>query len=146
LLKVALNSIIITPIQIDSHVYLPSSTMLVNSAFDGVAEQTSESVGAVLLMPGENHRPVANHWQTYHIMLYLVHLVWVRLELTTSELIGTDCKGSCKFNYFMITTTMVLYANTDTFIWVINMYLYFGLVFFFHDKYTRKRIMLKKHK
>jgi hypothetical protein len=24
--------------------------------------------------PGENHRPVASHWQIYHIMLCRVHL------------------------------------------------------------------------
>jgi hypothetical protein len=24
--------------------------------------------------PWENHRPVASHWQFYHIMLYRVHL------------------------------------------------------------------------
>jgi hypothetical protein len=25
-------------------------------------------------VPGENHQPVASYWQTYHIMLYRVHL------------------------------------------------------------------------
>ena len=42
----------------------------------------------------------------YHIMLYRVHLAWVGFELTTLVVIGTDCIGSCKFNYHMITTTM----------------------------------------
>ena len=39
----------------------------------------------------------------YHIMLYTSH--WWRFELTTSAVIGTDCIGSCKSNYHMITAT-----------------------------------------
>jgi len=42
----------------------------------------------------------------YHIMLYRVHLVWAGLKLTTLVVIGTDCIGSYKFNYHMITTTV----------------------------------------
>ena len=42
----------------------------------------------------------------YHIMLYRVHLAWVGFELTTSVVIGTDCIGSYKHNYHMITTTI----------------------------------------
>ena len=38
----------------------------------------------------------------YHIMLY--HLARVGLELTTSVVIGTDCKDSYKSNYDTITT------------------------------------------
>jgi hypothetical protein len=40
----------------------------------------------------------------YHIMLYRVHLTWVRFKLTTSVVIGTDCIGSCKSNYHTIMT------------------------------------------
>ena len=40
----------------------------------------------------------------YHIMWYT--LPWSRFELTTSVVVGTDCIGSCKSNYHMITTTM----------------------------------------
>jgi hypothetical protein len=36
-------------------------------------------------------------------MLYT--LPWSRCELTTSVVIGTDCKGSCKSNYHTITAT-----------------------------------------
>jgi hypothetical protein len=39
-------------------------------------------------------------------MLYRVHLAWVGFELTTSVVIGTDCIGSYKHNYHMITTTI----------------------------------------
>jgi hypothetical protein len=41
----------------------------------------------------------------YHIMLYTSP--WLRFELTTSVVIGTDSIGSCKFNYNMITATTV---------------------------------------
>jgi hypothetical protein len=37
----------------------------------------------------------------YHIM-YRVHLTWARFEVTSSVAIGTDCIGSCKFNYHTI--------------------------------------------
>jgi hypothetical protein len=34
-----------------------------------------------------------------------VHLAWVGFKLTTLVVLGTDCMGSCKFNYHAITTT-----------------------------------------
>jgi len=44
------------------------------------------------VVPQENHRPVANHWQIYHIMLYQVHLTMrLTFELTTLVAIFTDC-------------------------------------------------------
>jgi hypothetical protein len=39
----------------------------------------------------------------YHIMLSTSP--WWRFELTTSVVIGTDCIGSCKSNYHMLTAT-----------------------------------------
>jgi len=39
----------------------------------------------------------------YHIMLYTSP--WLRFELTTSVVIGTDCIGILKSNYHTITTT-----------------------------------------
>ena len=41
----------------------------------------------------------------YHIMSHHVHLAWSGFELTTSVVIDTDCKGSCKSNYHTITVT-----------------------------------------
>ena len=41
--------------------------------------------------------------EIYHIMLYLV---WAGFKLTTLVVIGTDCIGSYKSNYHMITATM----------------------------------------
>ena len=40
----------------------------------------------------------------YHIMLYRVHLAMSRFELITLVVIGTDCIGSCKSNYYTIIT------------------------------------------
>ena len=43
----------------------------------------------------------------YHIMLYWEYtLSWMGFELLTLVVIGTDCTGSCKSNYYTITTTM----------------------------------------
>ena len=42
----------------------------------------------------------------YHIVLYQVHLAWAGFELTKLVVIGTDCTGSCKFNYHTIVTMM----------------------------------------
>jgi hypothetical protein len=46
-------------------------------------------IGGATGVSWENHRPAANHWQTYHIMLYTSH--WAGFELTTSVVIATDC-------------------------------------------------------
>jgi hypothetical protein len=54
----------------------------------------------------QNHRSATSHWQTYHIMLYRVHLAWAGFKLTTSVVIGTYCTSNCKSNYHTITTTM----------------------------------------
>ena len=43
----------------------------------------------------------------YHILLYQVHLTLSGFELTTSVVMGTDCKGSCKSNNQTIMTTTV---------------------------------------
>jgi hypothetical protein len=53
----------------------------------------------------------------YQIMLYPVHLTLAGFELTMLLMIGTDCIGSKKSNYHMITTTTapvnVMYGHVD---------------------------------
>ena len=44
----------------------------------------------------------------YHTMLYRVLIAWAGFEPTTLEVIGTDCIGSCKSNYHVSTTMVVL--------------------------------------
>jgi len=54
----------------------------------------------------------------YHILLYRVHLAWAGFELTTLVVIGTDCIGGCKSNYYMITitnTTAPVIISTECF-------------------------------
>jgi hypothetical protein len=55
----------------------------------------------------------------YHIMLYTS--LWSRFELTISVVIGTDCIGSCKSNYHMITTahSIVFKALKSTDGWLV---------------------------
>ena len=40
-----------------------------------------------------------------HIMLYRVHLTMNGFKLTTLVAIGTECTGSCKYNYHTNMTT-----------------------------------------
>jgi hypothetical protein len=47
-------------------------------------------------------KPINN---SNHIMLYRVHFLMSRIQ-TTLVVIGTDCLGSCKFNYHTIPTTL----------------------------------------
>ena len=51
----------------------------------------------------------------YHIMLYT--FPWAGFELTTSVVIGTDCIGSCKSNYDMITATTATNLVCTTRFW-----------------------------
>ena len=53
----------------------------------------------------ENHQTAASHWQTLSHDVLLLH--WAGVEPITSVVIGTDCIGSCKSNYHMITATTV---------------------------------------
>jgi hypothetical protein len=45
----------------------------------------------------------------YHIMLYEVHLAWAGFEFTTLVVIGTDCIGSYKSDYYTITNVTAPY-------------------------------------
>ena len=54
----------------------------------------------------------------YRIMLYTSP--WSRFEITTSVVIGTDCRGSCKSNYHTITVTAPYKPRLLTHIWKWN--------------------------
>jgi hypothetical protein len=54
----------------------------------------------------------------YHIMLYRVHLAWAGFELTMLVVIGTDCTGSYKSNYHMITTMTAPHTNFQKHSWL----------------------------
>jgi hypothetical protein len=84
--------------------------MVFNATFNNISFIQWRSVLLVeeTGIPGENHRPAVNHWQTMSH-----NVVWTGFEPTTLMVIGTDCIGSCKSNYHMITTTMplIIYEN-----------------------------------
>jgi hypothetical protein len=83
--------------------------MVFNAVFNNISVLLVEETW----VPGENHRPVASHWQPYHIMLYQVHLAWAGFKLTMLVVIGTDCIGSCKSNYHTIMTMTALQGMTN---------------------------------
>jgi hypothetical protein len=56
-------------------------------------------------VPGENHRPVASHWQTLSHNVVSSTPRLSGLVLTTLMVIGIDCTGRYKSNYHTITTT-----------------------------------------
>jgi len=60
-------------------------------------------------VPGENHQPVARHWQTLsnNVVLSTHHYQWIQ---THYVVIDTDCICSCKSNYHIIMTTMTSYT------------------------------------
>ena len=57
-------------------------------------------------VPWENHRPVSSQWQTLsqNVVLSTHRHEWG----SNSKLMGTDCTGSYKSSYQMITTTHFL--------------------------------------
>jgi hypothetical protein len=82
--------------------------MVFNATFNNISVIFWQSVLLVEEsgVPGENHRPVASHWQTLsHNVFIKFTSLWTGFELTTLVVIGTECTGSCKSNYHTIITT-----------------------------------------
>jgi len=73
--------------------------MVLNATFNNISVISWRSV-LLVEETGENHRPVASHWQTlsHNVVSSTPRHKW------GSVVIGTDCKGSYKSNYYMITT------------------------------------------
>ena len=80
--------------------------MVLNATFNNISVVSRRSVILVeeTAVPGEYHRPFANHWHTvsYNIISSTPRLSW--LELTTLVVIDTACIGSRQSNYNTITT------------------------------------------
>jgi hypothetical protein len=49
----------------------------------------------------------------YHMMLYRAYLTWAGFTLTTLVVIGTDCIGRYKSNYYTIMTTTAPSKNKN---------------------------------
>ena len=80
--------------------------MVLNTTFNNISVILWWSVLVLLVeetsVPGENHRPVTSHLQT---LSYNVVSSTPRQEHdSTFVVIGTDCIGSSKSNYYMIKT------------------------------------------
>ena len=82
--------------------------MVFNAAFNHISVISWGSVSVCVCVeetgePGENHRPVASHWQTLSHNLYILHLAMNGVR--TLVVIGTDCTGSWMSNYHHTITT-----------------------------------------
>ena len=78
--------------------------MVFNATFNNISGMSWRSV-LLVEETGENHRPVASHWQTLlHNVVSSTPRHEQRFELTTSVMIDTDYTGSWKSNYHTITT------------------------------------------
>jgi hypothetical protein len=61
--------------------------MVFNATFNNISDISWRSVLLVeeTGVPGENHRHVPSHWQTYHKMLYRVHRLCVQIHTCISS-------------------------------------------------------------
>ena len=82
--------------------------MVINANFNNISIISWRTVLLVRKtgVPGENHRPVTNHWQTlsHNVVSSIPHLSGIRNHNVSGD-ICTDCIASCKSNYHTITTT-----------------------------------------
>jgi hypothetical protein len=86
--------------------------MVFNATFNTISVISWQSVFLV----EETGVPRENHWLCRKSQINFITSCcikysspWKRFELTTLVLIGTDCTGSCKSNYHMVTTKMAPY-------------------------------------
>jgi hypothetical protein len=81
--------------------------MVFYATFNNISVISWQSVLLVeeTLVSGENHQPVASHWETLSQCCIENTSPWTGFKLTTLVVIGIDCTDSCKFNYHMISTT-----------------------------------------
>ena len=79
--------------------------MVFNTTFNNISVMSWPSVLLVeeTRVPGDNHWPVASHWQTLSHNV-VMSTPWARLESTALVVIGTDSTGSWISNYHTIMT------------------------------------------
>ena len=76
----------------------------VNATFNNISVIPWQSILLIeeTGVPEENHRTAVSHWQSCIVYTSL----FVGFKLISLVVIGTDWIGSCKSNYYTITTTM----------------------------------------
>jgi hypothetical protein len=79
--------------------------MVFNVTFYNISVISWQSILLVeeTAVPKENHWLVTSQLQTLSHNVVSSTLAWAGFKLTTLVVIGTDCTGSCKSNYNMIT-------------------------------------------
>jgi hypothetical protein len=79
--------------------------MVFNATFNNISVISWRSVLLVeeAGVPGENHRPASNHWQTLSHNVVLSTPRLSRFKLTRLVVIDTYCIDSCKSNYHAFT-------------------------------------------
>ena len=80
--------------------------------------------------------------------MYQVHLTMREISKLTSVVIDTDCIGSCKSNYHMITTTTASIWRQRTILIMINeviLYIFLDLVYWWNVLIYHLCILLKIH-
>ena len=89
------------------HVCLFIYLMVFHATFNNISVILWQLVSLVeeTGVPGENHRSFTSHWQLYHIMFIEYNSLRAGGKLTTLMVIGTDCIGSYKSYYHVITVT-----------------------------------------
>jgi len=139
-------------------------TMVFNPTFNNISAISWRSILFVeeTEAPEENHRPVASHWQTLSLnvapstprlsgirtnnfcgdrpnKITFISSIFV-FPVSLLVVIGTDCKGSYKSNYHIITTTTAPFTLSylQTFhseihnLNIIMFFLYFIFVYYIH--------------
>jgi hypothetical protein len=106
LLKVVLNTTTLTPVT-----YIVIFYLCTNQIFTGI--NFHEILVKIAWLHSGGNRSNRRKPLTCcnHIMLYRVHLAWAGFKLATLVVISTDCIGSCKSNYYTITTTTAPTCN-----------------------------------
>ena len=108
-----------------------------NATFNNISVISWRSVSLVneIGVPGENHQPVENHWQTLSQSKCCIEYTspWTGFELTTLVVLGTDCTASCKSSYHTIMTTTVPYINNDCIIYMYDLQIKSFFTVWFRD-------------
>ena len=113
--------------------------MVLNTTFNNILIISWRSVLLVeeTGLPGENHRPVASHWQTLsHIVVSSTPLL-SGIRTHNLVVVGTNYIGCCTFIYHAITTTTDqwhLCCNSIYILSIVTSHPQFNFILMFNEK------------